>query len=116
MSPHAVALISKRGCVDMSASGAEVFLNNVDLFGFKVVEYQFDKVRTMGGKFKTPMPMMTRRGPNRELFAKVSTHDPWLMLATMGNKKHSLGRTEAIHSWMSSVTTWRRLLMVTCLQ
>ena len=71
----------------MALQDAQPALHNVDMKGFKDVEFQYDKFHTMGGHLRSPMPMTTRRGFNKAMYLKMAKTEPWLMLGTSGMKK-----------------------------
>ena len=73
----------------MSDSGAQAAMHNVDLSGFKAVEFQYGRVHTTGGKRRTPMPMVSRRvkaGGKHALFVNMSMNEPCLLFATTGQR------------------------------
>ena len=81
--------LSTRGGVVMSDPGAQAAVHDVDLSGFKAVEFPYERVHTTGGKLRTPMPMVTRRvkaGGKDKTFVKMSMSDPWLLFATTGQR------------------------------
>ena len=65
---------------------AEAQVHNVDLSGFRAMDFQFDRVHTTGGMLKTPMPMQSRKVADKGLFVKICRREPWLGTATTGQK------------------------------
>jgi hypothetical protein len=65
---------------------SEAQVHNVDLSGFRAMEFQFDRVHTTGGLLKTPMPMQSRKVADKGLFVKICRREPWLGTATTGQK------------------------------
>ena len=65
---------------------SEAQVHNVDLSGFRAMEFQFDRVHTTGGLLKTPMPMQSRKVADKGLFVKICRREPWLGVATTGQK------------------------------
>lgn len=65
---------------------SEAQVHNVDLSGFRALEFQFDRIHTTGGLLKTPMPMQSRKVADKGLFVKICRREPWLGVATTGQK------------------------------
>ena len=65
---------------------SEAQVHNVDLSGFRAMDFQFDRVHTTGGMLKTPMPMQSRKVADKGLFVKICRREPWLGTATTGQK------------------------------
>lgn len=65
---------------------SEAQVHNVDLSGFRAMEFQFDRIHTTGGLLKTPMPMQSRKVADKGLFVKICRREPWLGVATTGQK------------------------------
>ena len=81
------ALVRTRGGVEMSTGDANVFLHDLDLSGFKSVEFEYEQVHILGGRIKNAMPVNTRRGSNNEGFALMAFTEPWLGFATVGSSR-----------------------------
>ena len=65
---------------------SEAQVHNVDLSGFRALEFQYDRIHTTGGLLKTPMPMQSRKVADKGLFVKICRREPWLGTATTGQK------------------------------
>jgi len=65
---------------------SEAQVHNVDLSGFRAMEFQYDRIHTTGGLLKTPMPMQSRKVADKGLFVKICRREPWLGTATTGQK------------------------------
>ena len=77
---------------------SEAQVHNVDLSGFRAMEFQFDRVHTTGGLLKTPMPMQSRKVADKGLFVKICRREPWLGVATTGQKypRHNIYGTNCL--------------------
>ena len=65
---------------------SEAQVHNVDLSGFRALEFQYDRIHTTGGLLKTPMPMQSRKVADKGLFVKMACNEKWLSAATTGTK------------------------------
>ena len=60
-------------------------LREIDVSGFKEMEFQYGMVHTMGGKLTKPQAMITRKvGPKGSMFAQVNVKQRWLISAATG--------------------------------
>ena len=74
----------------------------IDMTGFRPATFETGKVHMQGGLLRTSIAMVTKKhglGNKGRIFVKISTTEPWLIRATMGENKAetgAFGRTSLI--------------------
>ena len=70
--------------------------------GFKRVFFQYGQIHVAGGFLRKSEPVVSKIVPDSfdpsnpaksKTFVKLSTNEPWLVMAVTGQKNHALGRT-----------------------